>query len=275
MIGSSRSAILAGLAILAGIGVGWQLRDLGMGARASDGADALARDQVARFYDALSGNGALGEVLGDAFQVMRTDGSRYDRAGYAARPPLIKGYKLAGLKAAEADGVLTATFFATTEATVDGVSRSSIGQPRLAVFSKATGDWKLQAFANLGTGLTTDTGDVGRKAVEAWVGAVSSGDAERVRGVLAPEFQILRSDGSSYDATAYLSHLPKFDAAPVVDGLVVTGYGDYLVARYSLTTGGSVGGKSMASGGNRMTVFRRSGDVWLAVAHANFSPIGK
>ena len=91
-----------------------------------------------------------------------------------------------------------------------------------------------------------------------------SGDLASIKAVLAPEFQIVRADGSAYDKAAYLaSSLPRFDQPPEVKNPVVTGFGDYLIARYMLATA-----KGDAP---RLTVFRKRGNDWLVVAHANFA----
>ena len=77
---------------------------------------------------------------------------------------------------------------------------------------------------------------------------------------------IIRDDGSAYDAESYLkSDLPNFKAAPTISGLVATGFGDYLVARYTIDVGKEKGT------GMRLTVFRKSGNTWLVVAHANLA----
>jgi hypothetical protein len=247
------SALVA-LAMLAGL----------LPARAAEDPDALAQTQLARFYDALSGKGDLGAVLGDAFQIMRTDGTRYDRVGYIARHPAYTSYKITGVKAALAGDTLTVSYFAAVNGQVEDTGRATEGDPRLAVFTRAGGEWKLQSIANLGLGIASNPKPDAEKAVEAWVGAVMSGDVTRIRGVLAPEFQIVREDGSAYDAVGYLkSNLPKFKDAPTIDGLIATGFGDYLVARYTVDVGKEKGT------GVRLTVFRKSGSAWLVVAHAN------
>jgi hypothetical protein len=233
-------------------------------ARAADDAAALAETQLARFYDALSGKGDLADVLGGGFQVMRTDGTRYDRAGYIARHPSYTSYKLSDVQAALDGDVLTVSYFAAVNGQVEDIGRQTGGDPRLAVFTRANGVWKLQSVANLGLGLASNPKPEGQKAVEAWVGAVVTGDVAKIRAVLAPEFQIVREDGSAYDAEGYLkSKLPKFDSAPAINALTVTGFGDYLVARYEIAVGKQKGS------GARLTVFRKSGTTWLVVAHAN------
>ena len=116
----------------------------------------------------------------------------------------------------------------------------------------------------------------GQAAVQAWVDAVVSGDVARIEAVLAPEFQILRSDGTAYDKETYLkSNLPRFPNVPVMSKLVVTGNGDLLVARYVLTTGGVLANGVEQPQAPRLTVFRKDGDTWLVVAHANFAAIGR
>jgi hypothetical protein len=60
---------------------------------------------------------------------------------------------------------------------------------------------------------------------------------------------------------------------PEIETLVVTGYGDYLVARYVLPLGPTLGSERELADGPRLTVFRKSGQTWLVVAHANFAAI--
>jgi ketosteroid isomerase-like protein len=116
----------------------------------------------------------------------------------------------------------------------------------------------------------------GEKAVQAWVDAVVSGDVDRIRAILAPEFQILRADGTAYDKASYLkSNLPRFPNVPRMSDLVVTGHGDILVARYVLSTGGVRGEQGERPKAPRLTVFRKEGDTWLVVSHANFAAIDR
>jgi hypothetical protein len=113
----------------------------------------------------------------------------------------------------------------------------------------------------------------GRKAVDAWLKTVSSGNTAAVRAVLAPEFQVTRSDGSAYNAGEYVrSGLPKVDA-PIVDRLAITSNGDHLITRYWVKTTETTGGKRVETFAPRMTVFRKSGEGWLVVAHANFAAV--
>jgi ketosteroid isomerase-like protein len=115
-----------------------------------------------------------------------------------------------------------------------------------------------------------------KKEVEAWAKAVASGNVDTIRQHLAPEFQILRSDGKGYDDTEYLAGgLPKIDSIISVQDVVATEHGNLMVVRYVLSLNASVHGKAEQRSAPRLTVFRRDGDRWLVVAHANFARLQK
>lgn len=262
------------LALALGVGVGWQLRS--QTANADEDAVAIARTEIDRFLQALSGNGALEDVLGDAFQLIRTGGRRYDRAAYLSTPSSLTGYAVDSVEAIEAGGVLTATFLVSATGAVGGVERETVGLPRMAVFSKVGDSWKLQAYANLGQGLASDIDDEAKAAVQTWVDTVAGGDDTAVRDLLAPEFQLVRSDGAAYDAAEYLARgIPRIDAGFEISDVVATGFGDHMVVRYDLDLRETVGGGRIVGTAPRLTVFRRDGDDWLVVAHANFGQVEK
>lgn len=267
--------VLIAAVLTLGFAAGFTFRGSNGAAVAEEDAATLAKAQLTRFYDALAGRGALEDVLGDGFQLMRTDGTRYDRASYLARPPAYSAYELGDIQASLAGDVLTATYFTGVTGKMDDRNVASQDQPRLAVFTRTGGEWKLQALANLGAGLITDAAEAGKKAVDGWVGAVASGDAAAIAKVLAPEFQIVRSDGTAYGAEEYLqSEFPRFPEPPAIGSLVVTGFGDTLVARYEITSKILLGEETEMRDAPRLTVFRRGpGGSWLVVAHSNFAAL--
>ena len=273
--GRLRAVMLAGALVVAGFAGGWAVR--GGGAEAQEDAATVAAAQLERFYEALAGRGELSAVLGDAFQIMRTDGTRYARETYLSRPPSYSGYKLGDVRAFQAGDVLTASYYAGVTGTLEGSGIASDDQPRLAVFTRDGGEWKMQALANLGMGLMRDPAAAGKAAGDSWVGSVAAGDKEALGRILAPEFQIVRSDGTAYGVEAYLqSELPRFPEPPEIGALVVTGYGDYLVARYEITSEVTIGSEQELRYGPRITVFRKGpGGTWLVVAHANLAAIAR
>lgn len=111
-------------------------------------------------------------------------------------------------------------------------------------------------------------------AVMAWLTALKSGDPAEVGKILAPEFQILRSDGSGYSKAEYLKALPKFNGDPEILNLHETSQGDTLVLRYNLRLEQKIGDKPVQALAPRLSVLRRGGAGWLMVAHANFAQIG-
>ena len=111
-------------------------------------------------------------------------------------------------------------------------------------------------------------------AIDSFLEAVFSGDPAKVDQVLAPELQILRSDGKSDDKVSYLGALPKHKERPATSRLKVTGHGSVFVATYSIKTDQTIGGQPVEAISPRLSVFRKEGNRWLIAAHANFAQIG-
>ncbi len=73
------------------------------------------------------------------------------------------------------------------------------------------------------------------RALDAWIAAVASGDPQTLGRILAPDFQIVRADGSVHDRDGYLaSDLPRIETIPPVENLAVTTEGDIMVTSYVL-----------------------------------------
>ncbi|MEI7599374.1 MAG: nuclear transport factor 2 family protein [Aestuariivirga sp.] len=144
-------------------------------------------------------------------------------------------------------------------------------QVALGVFAGLAGAALIPATVGAAGG----AGEVdARAAILGWLDALASHDAATVAKVLAPEFQIMRSDGSGYDSTNYLANLPKFNGEPEIMELAFGANGDLLVARYNLKLEQKIGDKPVQSLAPRLSVFRKDAAGWLIVAHANFAQIG-
>ena len=109
------------------------------------------------------------------------------------------------------------------------------------------------------------------KALDPWADALFSGDPAKVQEVLAPEYQIVRSDGTGYDKQSYMKTLPKQKVRSKFSEIVATGAGEIMVLRYRIETDQVIEGKEVKGLGPRLSVFRRDGERWLMSAHANFS----
>jgi ketosteroid isomerase-like protein len=113
-----------------------------------------------------------------------------------------------------------------------------------------------------------------RQALEQVFEALASGDAARVRPYLAPEFQILRSDGAGYHKEAYLAQsIPKIESEPVFSNIVATRNGDIVVVRMQIEIEEHIDGKKAESVFPHMIVFRVTPDRWQVVAAANFAKL--
>lgn len=113
------------------------------------------------------------------------------------------------------------------------------------------------------------------KALDPWADALLTGDPALVDKVLAPEFQILRSDGSGHDKASYLKSLPRQRVRSKFSDIVATGTGDLMVLRYRIDTDQTIEGKEVKGISPRLSVFRREASQWLICAHANFAPLTK
>lgn len=112
------------------------------------------------------------------------------------------------------------------------------------------------------------------KALDPWADALFTGDPAKVDKVLAPEFQILRSDGSGHDKTSYLKALPRQQTRSKFSDIIARGTGDVMVLRYRIETDQSIDGKAVKGISPRLSVFRRESGNWLICAHANFAQLG-
>jgi hypothetical protein len=112
------------------------------------------------------------------------------------------------------------------------------------------------------------------KALDPWADALFTGDPVVIEKVLAPEFQILRSDGRGHDKVSYLKALPKQRIRSKFSDIIATGTGDLMVLRYRLGTDQTIEGKEVKGISPRLSVFRRKGGRWLISAHANCAALG-
>lgn len=121
--------------------------------------------------------------------------------------------------------------------------------------------------------LAGDLHDEGVAAFNSFIRAVGRGP-EAVAEVLAPEFQIQRSDGSGYDRQAYIDDglsRVSIKSGWSLEDTVVTGDNDILVVRGTLVIKADVEGKPIDRRAPRLTVFRKIDDKWKVMAHANYA----
>jgi ketosteroid isomerase-like protein len=131
----------------------------------------------------------------------------------------------------------------------------------------------LVAAPRAGTQESVSEADA-NEALRGWLDAVFTGDPAAVDKVVAPEFQILRSDGTGYNKAGYLAALPKQESKAKASDIVATGHGDMIVMRYLLETEQTINGKPVEAISPRLSVFRKEDGRWLISAHVNLAKIG-
>lgn len=127
-------------------------------------------------------------------------------------------------------------------------------------------------FASVSAGAQETLSEADALAImQPWLDALFIGDPAQVAMVLAPEYQILRSNGVGYNKADYLKALPKKTKKTVVSQVNATSNGQIMVARYLSETEQTIEGVAVNGTSPRLSVFRKEGDAWLTVAHANFA----
>jgi hypothetical protein len=233
-------------------------------AAADEDVKELALGLIDRFYDALApDNTALSEFLGEPFQIIGSDGLRFDRDTYLSFPKAVTSYEVSDLVAYRNGNVLTATFEVGYKGTFEGAARTVPRLARMAVFSETDDGWKLQALAALGTGKN----DVNGKAADVvthWHAAVVSGDENRIRALASPDFQFQRSDGSGGDLEDFIGGAYDDSQPAKVDDLVSTSFSNTMITRYKMMHD--------SAAAPRLTVFQRINGEWRAAADAEYPP---
>ena len=99
---------------------------------------------------------------------------------------------------------------------------------------------------------------------------------DKVAPLLAPEYQIMRSNGVGYDRAGYIGRGAGSVRAQrnyAYDDVVVTTADDILVVRYFLRIEETIDGKAITRRAPRLTVFRKISNDWKITAHSNFAQV--
>lgn len=105
-----------------------------------------------------------------------------------------------------------------------------------------------------------------------FVRAIQDGP-EALAPLLAPEFQIVRTDGSAYSRDDYLAEgikEVKVNPGGFDEDFVVTRNGSIMVVRFMRHSTSTVDGKPLLSDSPRMVVFHEIDGKWKTAAYANF-----
>ena len=115
--------------------------------------------------------------------------------------------------------------------------------------------------------------DTARAQIGTFVEAVISGP-EKVTPLLAPEYQIMRSNSVGYDRDGYINRgAGSVNARPRygLTDIIATAEGDLLVVRYFLEIEETIDGKPVTRRAPRLTVFHKIAGAWKVSSHANLA----
>ena len=102
--------------------------------------------------------------------------------------------------------------------------------------------------------------------------ALASGDPAKVAPLLAPEFQVVRFDGTTYGRDDYLARsIPRITGGFAFSDVRVTRNDDILVARFTLEMNDTIDGKRAERLSPQLIVFRLRPDGFQVIAAANFA----
>ncbi len=119
-----------------------------------------------------------------------------------------------------------------------------------------------------------DQNKTARALLIAFTEAVISGSQEVLGSMLAPEYQIMRTNGVGFNRKDYLERgIASLSFKPNYrhEDLHVTENGGVMVVRYYLNINETIDGVAIEKRAPRLTVFRRIDGKWKVVAHSNFA----
>ncbi len=106
--------------------------------------------------------------------------------------------------------------------------------------------------------------------------ALASGNTETIERHLAAEFQIVRSNGATFDKASYLQRsIPVIKNTPRFRNLKVTGQADIRVLTFNLEVNETIEGHTVENLAPQLIVFRDLGDRWVVVASANLAKLSQ
>jgi hypothetical protein len=107
---------------------------------------------VQRFFTLLRNQDrkGLNVLLASNFQSVRANGSVQDKASYLIDPPKVGGFRISKLRGTQGNGVLVVSYRLSVIETIGGVKQPGKPAPRLSVFHREKGAWRLAAHANFG-----------------------------------------------------------------------------------------------------------------------------
>lgn len=107
---------------------------------------------VERFFTLLQNQDRqeLKVFLAANFQSVRANGGVQDKGSYLVDPPKVDSFTISKLKGTQSNGLLVVSYRLSVSETIGGVEQPGRPAPRLSVFHRESGAWRLSAHANFG-----------------------------------------------------------------------------------------------------------------------------
>jgi hypothetical protein len=154
-------------------------------------------------------------------------------------------------------------------------SQKTLPMPHIDTRPLLAGFLAISMLASSTTLAADNDTDTARALISSFVEAVIAGP-DKVAPLLAPEYQIMRSNGVGYDRAGYIGRGAGSVRAQrnyAYDDVVVTKADDILVVRYFLRIEETIDGKAITRRTPRLTVFRKISNEWKITAHSNFAQV--
>lgn len=137
------------------------------------------------------------------------------------------------------------------------------------------GDTVEVDYGEEGLSLSTDCpAALGQRLVNRYFRAIQTSDRQALERILAPEFQVVRANGTVLDRDEYLAN-PATIGDYLLGPFFATLDGSSLVASYKVSVDSTIDGVVQpTTPAPRLSVFRLDGTNWLLSAHANFNATG-
>ena len=117
-----------------------------------------------------------------------------------------------------------------------------------------------------------DHDQTGRELVIEFITSLQQSDIAATAAMLAPNFQLLRADGSYANRDDYLKNPAKVTTFKLGESVVGMQYGDTLTVRWSTQIGEHIDGDPYSKvEAGRLTSFVWDGQRWLITSYANFN----
>jgi len=122
-------------------------------ATAGASTKTLGTALVHRFLQLVkeSDRARLDAFMSPGFQLQRADGTRSDKASFLAKLPVVRSFRVRGLKATRHGDIVVATYQNASNQVINGKPYKASFAPRISTFQRDADGWQIVSHANFNT----------------------------------------------------------------------------------------------------------------------------